>query len=207
MTSSQILELPWIQALRPVGEPYLARLSTHSDFATWHVKVELQGWQIPTDLAERWKDDKSNNAETWRKRPLVVGEDSGCKVSCGEVELAARLKKIGLNSRWVSEWSSYPHVPCWQKYCVKRRELDDVEPELWAADNNLRQRSSLRQEALGKTGGHPDVAAWKTQHDIVYVEYKGPGDKVNKKQDAWAQEIISQNSDRFCYIAAYGIIR
>ena len=168
--------------------------------------MELAQWPIPADLETRWKEDKPNNNETWRKRPLLRGNDSDCTYSCGEVEIAARLRKAGYQSRWVSEWSSYQHVPCWRPFCVKRRELEELEPELWAADHNLRMWSQSRQEILGKTGGHPDVAAWHTPDDIVYVEYKGPGDKVNKKQDAWAQEVIAQNPARFCYLAAYGII-
>lgn len=207
LTSAEILQLPWVKALRPLGQPYLARLSTHSEFESWHVDVELENWQIPPELSARWQDNAFNNNETWRKRPLVIGRDSGCPYSCGEVEVAARLRRANLQSRWVSEWGSYQHVLCWKAYCVKRRELEDIEPELWAADNNLRYKAGSRQETLGKTGGHPDVAAWTSQRDIVYVEYKGPGDKVNKKQDAWAQEIIAQNPGRFCYLAAYGRIK
>jgi hypothetical protein len=206
MTPEAILQLPWVMALRPQGYPYLDRLSAHSDFLTWHIRIELAEWQVPPSLATRWKEDTANNNETWRKRPLLRGDDSGCDYSCGEVEIAARLRKAGFQSRWVSEWGSYEHVPCWRPFCVKRRELEDSEPELWAADNNLRERSKTRQDVLGRTGGHPDVAAWHSQRDIVYVEYKGPGDRVNKKQDAWAQEVIAQNPGRFCYLVAYGTI-
>ncbi len=203
ITASEIVRLPWVQALRPQGEPYLSRLSAHSEFVAWHIDIPLETWPIPSDMAVRWAENRFNNNETWRKRPLVRGADSGCPYSCGEVEIAARLRKAGFQSRWVSEWGSYEHVPCWQSYCVKRRELEDTEPELWAADHSLRVKAQSRQDVLGKTGGHPDVAAWHSQKDIVYVEYKGPGDKVNKKQDAWAQEIIAQNPERFCYLAAY----
>jgi hypothetical protein len=67
-------------------------------------------------------------------------------------------------------------------------------------------KSGNRADKLKKRGGHPDVAAWHSQTDIVYVEYKGPNDSVNEKQDLWAQELIRQNPDRFCYIAAHGVI-
>lgn len=206
ITARDILQYPWVAALKPKGEPYLDRLSAHSEFVTWHVNVGLERWPIPAHLEARWKDNKRNNSETWRKRPLVRGIDSGCAYSCGEVEIAARLKNAGFQARWVSEWSTYPHVACWQSFCVKRRELEETEPELWAADHNLRTRSGGRHETLGKVGGHPDVAAWRSQKDIVYVEYKGPRDPVNEKQDAWAQEVIAQNPGRFCYLAAHGLI-
>jgi hypothetical protein len=67
-------------------------------------------------------------------------------------------------------------------------------------------KSGSRADQLKKRGGHPDVAAWRSQADIVYVEYKGPNDSVNEKQDLWAQELLRQNPSRFCYVAAYGRI-
>jgi hypothetical protein len=207
LKASDVLSTPWVQALRPRGQPYLGRLSKHSDLEVWHVDVEFRLWPIPAERESRWKDDKFNNNETWRKRPLLVGEDSGCRpFSCGEVELAARLRHADLNAKWVSEWSTYQHVDCWHQYCVKRSELEDDEPELWAADNNLRMKSGNRADQLKKRGGHPDVAAWRSQADIVYVEYKGPNDSVSQKQDLWAQELLRQHPSRFCYVAAYGRI-
>ncbi|MFN2397950.1 MAG: VRR-NUC domain-containing protein [Gemmatimonadaceae bacterium] len=207
VSPSDILRIPWVQALRPRGEPYCAGLSRYSEFLAWHVDIGFTLWPITPEQQLKWKVDKANNDETWRKRPLVVGEDSGCgPFSCGEVEVAARLKKAGFNAKWVSEWSGYQHVECWRRYCVKRSDLEDEEPELWAADYNLRMKAGVIGDQLGKRGGHPDVAAWRSQDDIVYVEYKGPTDSINEKQDIWARELIRQNPKRFCYLAAHGVI-
>ena len=206
-SASDISRIPGVRSLRPRGEPYVARLSSYSEFLAWHIDIELTLWPITPEQQEKWKVNKANNDETWRKRPLIVGEDSGCRpFSCGEVEVAARLKNSGLKAKWVSEWSGYQHVECWRNYCVKRSELADEEPELWAADNNLRAKAGVLRGQLGKRGGHPDVAAWRSQSDIVYVEYKGPTDNINEKQDQWAQELIRQNPTRFCYLAAHGVI-
>jgi hypothetical protein len=46
------------------------------------------------------------------------------------LELAARLKRAGYQSNWVSEWSTYEHVECWRSLCLKRTELEERAPEL-----------------------------------------------------------------------------
>lgn len=201
----QVAHLPWVQAIHPVGSPYFARLSQHSDLHVWHVDVEFQNWPIPPELAKRWRESAANIRETWRKRPLAVGEASGCTYSCGEVEIAARLRKAGYQSQWISEWSGYPHVDCWKKFCVKRSEIKDGVPELWAFDHNVRMKCESRDVEIGKRGGHPDVAAWKIgDRDFVFIEYKGPGDKINKKQDLWARAVLAQNPHRLAYVAVKG---
>lgn len=200
-----VASLPWVKAIRPVGSPYRARLSEHSALEAWHVNVQFREWPIPPELAKRWKDKVPNNNETWRKRPLAVGESSRCSYSCGEVELVARLRKAGYHAQWMSEWSGYPHVACWGAFCVKRSELEEREPQLWANDHNLRMRAEARDMDLGKRGGHPDVVAWRTgDRDFVFIEYKGPGDEINRKQDLWAQAVLAQVPDRLPYIVAKG---
>ena len=202
----EVAELPWVKALRPVGAPYREPLSAGSEFAVWHVDVEFKQWPIPPELKARWRADAPNNTETWRKRPLAAGVDSGCKYSCGEVELAARLRKAGYNAMWVSEWSGYPHVDCWRKYCVKRSEIEGEAPELWASDHNVRARAEKNGIDLGVRGGHPDVVAWKSERgDFVYLEYKGPGDKIKKKQEDWARAILGQVIDRLPYVVVKGM--
>lgn len=108
MTAEEISALPVVRALRPVGKPYLARLSEHSDLKVWHADVQFEEWAIPPTLASRWSNKEANVAETWQKRPLAVGADSGCIYSCGEVEIAARLRNAGFESYWMSEWSGFP---------------------------------------------------------------------------------------------------
>jgi hypothetical protein len=203
-TPEEVAALPWVKAIRPAGAPYRAALSTDPTFVVWHVDVEFEQWEIPPDLKVRWQGKTENNNETWRKRPLIAGTDSGCRYSCGEVELAARLRRAGYQSSWVSEWSGYPHVDCWRPFCVKRSEIENDAPELWAFDHNLRTRAEKTGVDLGRRGGHPDVAAWKSRKDLVYIEYKGPGDSINEKQEAWARALLDQVRDRLPYLAVWG---
>jgi len=200
-----VASLPWVQAILPKGKPYWEKLSSYSDLHAWHVDVEFREWPIPPELVARWAEKRANTNDTWRKRPLAVGEYSGCPYSCGELELTARLKKAGYQSFWVSEWKTFEHVACWRPLCVKRNELEERAPELWAHDHNLRMRAEARSVYLGKGGGHPDVGAWKTGvRDFVFVEYKGPGDTVNEKQDLWAQSLMATTTDRLAYVVARG---
>jgi hypothetical protein len=205
MTPDEVTSLPWIRCLRPLRSPRLQRLSSHSPLMVWHVEVEFKLWPVPPDLARQWTDENANAAATWRKRPLAVGEDSGCAYSCGEVELAARLRGGGFNAYWVSEWSGFPHVDCWSAYCVKRSELRQRLGEVWRYDQELRAGSAGGATPLGSGGGHPDVVAWEGgSKAFVYLEFKGPGDSIKPKQNAWAQRVIEREEDRLPYVVVHG---
>jgi hypothetical protein len=206
MTSEEVSELPVVRALRPVRPPYLERLSDHSDLVVWHVDVEFQEWPIPPTLAERWSDKDANVAETWQKRPLAVGVDSGCVYSCGEVEIAARLRKAGCEAYWISEWSGFPHVAEWERYCIKRSEFRRRAPALWQYDQDLRTDSRSASRGLGSSGGHPDVACI-TPEGNIYLEYKGPADSIKPKQNSWAAAVIEHEHPRFTYLAVRGSFR
>jgi hypothetical protein len=207
-TIEEVANLPWIRALRPVGEPYRERLSSHSPLVVWHVNVAFEEWPIPNELASRWTNEEANASETWRKRPLAKGEDSGCIYSCGEVELAARLRTAGLEAFWISEWSGFPHVDCWSAYCVKRSELRERLSGVWAYDQKLRVASERAGVLLGKSGGHPDVVAWEPgSDDCVYLEYKGPNDTIKAKQNGWAQAVLEQENRRLPYVVVKGAFK
>lgn len=206
--AATIAELPWVKALRPTGEPYIARLSDHSDLMVWHVDVEFRQWVIPEEQSERWLDSRTNAEETWRKRPLVLGEDSRCEYSCGEVELAARLRTAGYQAFWISEWSGFSHVRCWEPFCVKRSELAVRAPAVCARNERLRAEAAEIGIVLGRSGGHPDIAALREGSSrIVYMEYKGPRDSIKSKQNAWAEAIIACESPETAYVAVKGVIR
>ena len=142
-------------------------------------------------------------AETWQKRPLAVGADSGCDYSCGEVELSARLRSAGFDAVWISEWSGFPHVRDWEPFCVKRSEFANRSPILWRYDQDLRAAPSNAHRDLGKRGGHPDVAAI-TPEGPFFLEYKGPGDSIKPKQIQWAAAAIDREHPRLAYVAVYG---
>ena len=102
MTSDSVAALPFIRALRPISSPRLERISPEADVEAWHVDVDFEEWVVPVGMAERWADRDANVAETWQKRPLAAGTASGAPYSCGEVELAARLRKAGFTASSIS---------------------------------------------------------------------------------------------------------
>ena len=194
---------PWIAVLRPLSPPFLERLSSHSDLVTWHADVEFLAFRETHAQQARWANDDRDAAETWHKRPLLVGADSGCEYSCGEVEIAARFRAAGYEAYWVSEWSGFPHVQAWRPFCVKRSELRERLPAVWEYDQSLRARCP--ELGLGASGGHPDVVAWRPEsREFVYAEYKGPGDSMKPKQNAWAQALMRRERARPCFIAVKG---
>lgn len=207
-SAAAIAQLPWVKALRPMRDPYLARLSDHSDLVVWHVDVEFRQWVIPKEESQRWLDSRTSAEETWQKRPLVIGEDSQCGYSCGEVELAARLRTAGFQAYWISEWIGFAHVSCWQPFCIKRNELARRAREVNARDAQLRAKALQMGIDLGRAGGHPDIAAWSEGSSVVvYMEYKGPGDSIKLKQNAWAETIIASESPETPFVAVKGVIR
>jgi hypothetical protein len=204
-TVEEVARLPWVQAVRPVQAPYRERLSRYSDLIVWHLDVEFPEWPIPPAWTARWQNKQTKESDTWRKSPLAVGVDSGCEYSCGEVELAARLRNAGYDGFWVSEWCGFPHVSCWEPYCVKRNELKERAPTLLAFDQQLRASAVTTRAVLGTRGGHPDVGFWlPSTHEHLYIEYKGPGDSINAKQDSWAQAIHKQENSRLAYVVVRG---
>jgi hypothetical protein len=132
----------------------------------------------------------------------TVGIDSGCPYSCGEVEIAARLRGAGFEAHWISEWSGFAHVPAWEPFCIKRIDFSTQVPVLWRFDQELRTAA----QALGRSGGHPDVACL-TPEGPVYLEYKGPNDSIKAKQNAWAAAVIERESPRLVYLALHGAFR
>jgi hypothetical protein len=195
----------WVDAIRPTRPPYLRRLSNHSDLVTWHAEVTFDSYAVTPEEAARWKVPDADARETWRKRPLVIGRDSGCVYSCGEVELAARFRTAGYEAFWITEWSGFPHWPAWQPFCVKRSELRARLPHVWEHDRALRER--FPDLALGKGGGHPDIVAWQPgSQDLFFAEYKGPGDSLKPKQNSWARA-LTELDGRSRYVAAIGQVR
>jgi hypothetical protein len=177
MTPEQIFKLPHVQALRPARLPHLERPSEHSELSVWHIHVRFTEYALTAQLQRRWSDERFNTAETWRKRPLAKGEDSGCAFSCGEVELAARLRNAGFEAYWISEWSGFSYVEMWKPFCAKRSDFKERAPALWSYDHALLTASAATSALLGISGGHPDVAAI-TPNGPFFIEYTAQGRAV-----------------------------
>ena len=198
-------DLSWVKAVRPLGPALFERLSSHSPLCVWHIEVEFKTWAAPHELVERWTHEKANTCETWRKRPLTAGGDTSGPYGCGEVEMAARLRAAGYEAYWISEWSGFPHVEHWRAFCVKRSELKERLPNVWAFDQRLRAAAAERGVSLGKAGGHPDIVAWEPGgSEYAFLEYKGPGDSIKPKQNDWAQVVLEMEAPRIAYVAVRG---
>jgi hypothetical protein len=194
-------ELAWIvRALKPVRGPEQAFLAGGTDPA-WTMSVEFEAFLPSGDLALRWQNRDLMKADSFGGKTPVVGRDSGCEYSCGEVELAARLCKVaGRNHAfWVSEWATYEVPSCWQKYFLKRSQLRERIEWLAKKDKSIRNKAGLG------SGGHPDIAAWRTGQEVVYIEYKGPEDtlKADSSQHRWGRAALEMG---YPFLVVKGIV-
>lgn len=191
----------WATAFGPGATPTLTRLSAHSDLMAWHVEATFEELRR-RDWPARWSDERTMNAETWRKRPILSGSSSQLLYSCGEVELVARLRAAGYEAFWISEWSGFAPVAEWKGYCVTRNQLRETLPEVWAIDRRIR----TSEPSLGLRGGHPDIVAWRPEMSCVYyAEYKGPGDTINPKQNSWVRAMYASGVAA-SYVAVAGTV-
>lgn len=205
------LELPptpplgqWVHVLRSDSEPYCDMLSVHTALVAWHLDLRFERYVPTPEEQARWADSHSKSSETWNKL-LLVGRESGCRYSCGELEIAARLRATGYQAFWISEWSGFQHVPEWKPFCLTRKELRERLPKVWEFDKSLREQ--FPQLRLGTSGGHPDVVAWLPGSEtFVFVEYKGPGDSINEKQAAFATALHLADPDTHRYAVVRGTV-
>jgi hypothetical protein len=153
----------WLQALRPVADCRLEPIQPHSRVVVWHVPLEFSRW-TPSH-GER----EPTPAERYRKTP-IVGDDGQWTVA--EIALVRRLRDAGWRARWFDNFERAPQD--WNRWIV--------EPELPV---------SLRKIAKKKRG-RPDVVAWRgdSLSDVVFVEYKGPRDKVHDHQKMWFRNAL-----------------
>jgi hypothetical protein len=186
MNHQELLSVPrppeWIlNSLELSVEPRLEPLYPGGP-AVWTGLIDLPVFAPAGELAARWSDREVRKRETFGGKTLVAASDSRCAFSCGEVEIAARLRRVGGRAWWVSEWASYQVPPGWDRFFIRRSRLRDQLPDLARVDARVRQAGSLRS-----SGGHPDIAAWKNPAQPCYLEFKGPGDSVKPAggQAAW----------------------
>ena len=200
MDTASLKNLAWLKPLNIIWNIEWQNIAPKSNFKVLHASVRFQEFPISDALRARWKDEDTNARETWRKRPLLISEDSNCTYSCGEVELAIRFNKAGFRAKWVSEWSGFPYVPMWEKYFTKRSDLKTREPDIFQFDFNLRNFSLNRGVDLGRSGGHPDVAVLDPNLGWCFIEYKGPGDTIKPKQIHWAEALAAKYPDQVRYL-------
>jgi hypothetical protein len=145
---------------------------------SWHVTVVFRRWRAPPSAP------KPDWAETYGK--TQVESDSGVR-SVAEIELTHRLREAGWQAGWVDTFGSAPRA--WREWLI--------EPSTLPAP--LRDGMKRIADRLATArAGRPDLVAWRgrTLGEAVFVEYKGPRDRIRTGQDAW-----------YCAALATGISR
>lgn len=168
MADAAVSPPKWIGLIRPMTQPIFQPIVPGSRAIAWYSEVEFQLWPRP-DGAPRppW-------SVTYGKTQ-IVGEAGEWSVA--EIELVRRMRAGGWSAGWVDTFGSAPEA--WNSWIVDPGELPIALRRSYRAITN-------DTGTIG-TGGQPDVVAWRgdTLADAVFVEYKGPSDKVRSGQDAW----------------------
>jgi hypothetical protein len=167
----------WLADLRPVAEPALKPLARDSPLLAWHVTVAFRRW-IPAPGSP-----KPGWAETYGKTQIV----SGTAWSVAEIELARRLREAGWQAGWMDTFGSAPRV--WREWLVAQSDLP----------KSVRDALEDIGSALGTAdAGWPDLVAWRGSRlgASVFVEYKGPSDRIRAGQAAWYRAALAAGVSR-----------
>ncbi len=174
----------WLRALNYTREPTLHPLAPDSELLAWHVEVRFRLWQQPEESPPLTRES------TYGWKPQIIGSDGSRSV--GEVELVQRLRRAGMRSYWIDTFGSAPAQ--WQTFIAKRDQF----PARIA-----RFLADLRGKGRGKLGGAPDVIAWNLRNEEpVFVEYKGPKDKIRPGQDEWLRSALAHGLPLESYAVA-----
>lgn len=93
-----------------------------------------------------------------------------------EIELVRRMRESGWQAGWVDTFGSAPKK--WVEWIIEPSSLPSPLCESY---------QTITQAAGHNGGGKPDIVAWRGESlaDAVFLEYKGPNDRVRVGQDAW----------------------
>jgi len=168
----------WLSALRPVGQCRLEPLMPGSAVLAWYATLEFTRSSPPLGASKLpW-------SITYGK--TQIARDDGTW-TVAEIELVRRLREAGWHAGWVDTFGSAPQA--WTEWLVKPISLP----------LSLRASYEAITRAAGSTGGGtPDIIAWQGESlaDAVFVEYKGPSDRVRPGQDAWFQGALRHGMSR-----------
>jgi hypothetical protein len=103
--------------------------------------------------------------------------------SVAEIELVRRFRAAKWSAGWIDTFGSAPSA--WASWLVDPGELP---APLRRAFN------AITEDASARGGGKPDVIAWRgdSLSDAVFIEYKGPSDRVRPGQDAWLESALGK---------------
>lgn len=76
----------------------------------------------------------------------------------------------------------------WNQWLIPPRSLASA----------LRVFLSEVEREVGRTGGQPDIVAWRGNSlaETLFIEYKGPADRIRQTQAKWVQEAFKAGFPR-----------
>lgn len=139
--------------------------------------VRLRRLSLPLGTASPDRLKEGVLPATYTSKPLVTFDGAAM---FGELAVLRWLNVDGWDGVWVDTFHG-------RKFW---REMPNVSSPvtLPAPAQNLYDR--IAAENGGKASGAFDVMAWRGGH-IVFLEYKGPGDRPNKNEDRWIDAALS----------------
>ncbi len=170
-TTDWLEALPGTKSKAPFAAVQRGRSSMGSPPVVVHVEIPYRQWEGPIGP---W-------AEHFGKgRQQVYTLDGGEPVrSCNEVEVAKLLRAAGRCAYWVSCYNPSKLPDIWRPYALAPKAMPDW---LQQIDGKIRSRTGHPK------GGIPDVVSWDASDPrgtVVFVECKGPKEKIKKNQEDW----------------------
>ena len=138
--------------------------------------VEPERWTLRFPRAESLGEKDGVLAATYTKKSMVVpfGEPL-----YGELAVLECLRRDG----WTGVWVDTFHGALWRDMPERSSSIDlSLEPEAF------RVYAGIIAEQ-GKRGGFFDVFAWRDTQ-LLFVEYKGKGDRSNANESSWIAAVI-----------------
>lgn len=174
----------WLSSVEPIDPAILLPVMPGSELLAWHATVRFKHWTPPPGV------EMPSRAETYGKT-LIVSSDGGWTVA--EIELVRRLRSKSWQAGWVDSFGQAPKTM--GEWIL---DPDSFPPQ-------LREAYEAIILATGrKRGGSPDIIAWQGQSlsSAVFIEYKGPNDRVRPSQQAWVQSALNQGivRDQFAVV-------
>lgn len=194
--------IDWLKALpgtkyeAPFAAPERIRDSLSPSPVVVHVEISYRQWDGPIG---QWAEHFGKGRQ--QVYPLVGTDPIR---SCNEVEIAKLLRAAGRSAYWVSCYNPSKVPDIWRPYTLAPEAMPDW---LQQIDGKIRARTGHPK------GGIPDVVSWDVSDPrgtVVFVECKGPKEKIKAKQEDWVCAAVEQGLEveRFAVaIRTFGLMR
>ncbi len=156
----------WLSIICPLTSCQLEPLTTSSDQLVWHAALTFMKWSPTPNVLPPTRKERYG-------KTTIIGEDGSWSVV--EIELTRRLREAGWQAGWVDTFGGAPKA--WAEWLVNPSSLPSA----------LGHFISEIDRVTGRKGGKPDLVAWQGDSlaKAVFLECKGPGDKIHQKQEEW----------------------